>query len=70
MKKNWIVMFLILSAYATTAFGDSASPGRTVTTNVMVTNLDQYPDIVLLAYAVYPPMPPGGGGMGGMGDMY
>jgi hypothetical protein len=50
--KKWMFFFAILFLYAPNAFGDAASPDmHVITTKVMVTNLDQYPDIVLLAYA-------------------
>ena len=55
--KKWMIIFFILLVYVSTAFGDSAGGGgggydtHIVTTDVLITNLDQYPDIVLLVYA-------------------
>jgi len=53
MKKSWMLMTLVFFVYAANVLADGAPTTRQLTTNVMVTNLDQYPDIVLLAYSSY-----------------
>jgi hypothetical protein len=50
--KKWVLVFVVLLVYTSTAIGDSAGPGgRYIATEVLISNLDQYPDIVLLAYS-------------------
>jgi hypothetical protein len=49
--KKWMPVFVVLAIYSSIALADGGpSYDHIVTTDVLITNLDQYPNIVLLAY--------------------